>query len=304
MKLSINICFPLLFIITLGAFPGCQPPAAAQESNSGQPAGPDADATARPDADDPGYWGEAQLVWSDEFQGTTLDMDKWRFETGAHGWGNNEWQNYVEEGVTEVSDGTLKITARKTGPGGRVGDYESARLNSRQDFTFGRLEIRARIPEHKGNGIWPALWMLGSNIGTVGWPQCGEIDIMEYVSFEPDQMHFSIHSTANNHKEGTQVTSGPIPLESIDEEFHSYGILWTANYIKFYLDDPDNVKLTFTRPIPSNAENWPFSQPFYFLMNIAVGGDWGGMQGVNDEIFPATLEVDYVRVYQVPAIGE
>ena len=248
---------------------------------------------------DPAYWEAAELVWSDEFDGNALNNDNWRFETGASGWGNNEWQNYVETGVTEVSGGTLKITAHKTGPGQRVGDYESARLNSKKSFTFGRLEIRARIPEHKGKGIWPALWMLGSNIGAVGWPGCGEIDIMEYVSYEPDQVHFSLHSTANNHRIGTQITTGPVSLESIEEAFHNYGVLWTRDYIKFYLDDVDNVLLSFVRPSPTTAENWPFGQPFYFLMNIAVGGDWGGLQGVDDTIFPAVMEVDYVRVYQV-----
>lgn len=252
-----------------------------------------------PNVNDPVYWDSAELVWSDEFDGDVLDADKWKFETGAHGWGNNEWQNYVETGVTEVSGGTLKITAHKTGPGQHVGDYESARLNSKKSFTYGRLEIRARIPEHRGNGIWPALWMLGSNIGSVGWPGCGEIDIMEYVSFEPDQVHFSLHSTANNHRSGTQITTGPVGLPSIEEAFHNYGVLWTRDYLKFYLDDPANVMLTFVRPSPTTAENWPFGQPFYFLMNIAVGGDWGGQQGVDDAIFPAVMEVDYVRVYQV-----
>ncbi|WP_088341076.1 glycoside hydrolase family 16 protein [Robiginitalea sediminis] len=257
-----------------------------------------------PNPQDPDYWDAATLVWSDEFDGTSLDPDKWTFETGDHGWGNNEWQNYVTQGVTEVSDGTLKITARKVGTGGHVGDYESARLNSREAFTFGRLEIRAKIPEWKGKGIWPALWMLGSNIGQVGWPECGEIDMMEYVSYDPGKVHFSIHSPANNHKDGTQVTSGPVPLETIEEEFHNYGILWTDQYIKFYLDDPSQVTLVFPRPTPTTAENWPFSKPFYFLMNIAVGGDWGGLQGVEDTIFPAVMEVDYVRVYQVPPPGQ
>lgn len=271
--------------------------------NSDQPmdeAGPDENPAAEvPNVHEPAYWDSAELVWSDEFDGDAVNPDNWLFETGSHGWGNNEWQNYVETGVTEVSDGTLKIIARKTGPGQHVGDYESARLNSKKSFTYGRLEFRARIPEHRGNGIWPALWMLGSNIGTIGWPRCGEIDIMEYVSFEPDQIHFSLHSTANNHTIGTQITSGPLPLETAEEEFHIYGVLWTREYVKFYLDDPANVKLTFVRPSPTTAENWPFSQPFYFLMNIAVGGNWGGLQGVDDTIFPAVMEVDYVRVYQV-----
>ncbi|WP_255444104.1 family 16 glycosylhydrolase [Robiginitalea sp. SC105] len=292
--------FYLILFLAGGLFPGCQSNGSAQETDAVEIPANQGNSGTLPDVDAPDYWEAAELVWSDEFDGAELDTEKWRFETGAHGWGNNEWQNYVTDGVTEVSDGTLKITARKTGPGRQVGDYESARLNSRQAFTFGRLEIRARIPEHKGNGIWPALWMLGSNIGTVGWPMCGEIDIMEYVSFEPDQLHFSLHSEANNHRKGTQITSGPVPLPTIDEEFHTYGILWTSKYIKFYLDDPTNVELIFRRSIPVTAENWPFSQPFYFLMNIAVGGDWGGQQGVDDSIFPATMEVDYVRVYQVP----
>lgn len=242
------------------------------------------------------YWDDAELVWGDEFEGNTLDSDKWLFETGAHGWGNNEWQNYVE-GNVEVSNGTLKIIAEKVGSGQKTGDYTSARLNSRKAFTYGKMEIRARIPEHRGSGIWPAIWMLGSNIHTIGWPACGEIDIMEYVSFEPNQVHFSIHSTANNHKDGTQLTSGPVKLESVEEEFHTYGLLWTNQYLQFYLDDPGNVKLNFLRPVDFNDANWPFSKPFYFLMNIAVGGDWGGIQGVDDSIFPTSLEIDYVRVY-------
>ena len=245
------------------------------------------------------YWDNAELVWADEFEGSALIPENWTFETGDHGWGNNELQNYVEDDNVEVSEGTLKIMAKKV-EGFPVGaKYTSTRLNSKKQFLYGRMEIRAKIPEDKGNGIWPALWMLGKDIQNIGWPACGEIDIMEYVSFEPNQMHFSIHSTANNHKNGTQITSGPVELETIEEEFHNYGLLWTDKYIKFYIDDIENITLNFQRPAISNSENWPFSKPFYFLMNIAVGGDWGGLNGVDDSIFPATMEVDYVRVYQV-----
>lgn len=243
----------------------------------------------------PTYWDDATLIWNDEFAGTELDTSKWKFEFGNHGWGNNEWQNYTDFGTTEVSDGTLKIIADKIGPG----NYTSARLNSLASFTYGRMEIRAKILDHRGNGIWPAIWMLGSNIGTMGWPTCGEIDIMEYVSYSPNEIHFSLHSNANNHKQGTQITSGPLKLETVEEEFHNYGVLWTRDYLKFYLDNPDNVKLIFMRPLASNINNWPFSQPFYFLLNIAIGGDWGGLKGVEDIIFPAVMEIDYVRVYQV-----
>lgn len=244
----------------------------------------------------PDYWDDAQLVWSDEFDGTTLSAENWKLETGNHGWGNNELQNYISEGNVEVGDGTLKIMAKKETFDGS--NYTSARLNSKKEFRYGKIEIRAKIPEYKGKGIWPALWMLGNDINSVGWPACGEIDIMEYVSYSPNEVHFSIHSTANNHVKGTQITSGPVPLETIEEEFHTYGVLWTDKYMKFYIDTPENVQLNFIRPANSNSDNWPFSKPFYFLMNIAVGGNWGGLEGVDNTIFPAVMEVDYVRVYQ------
>jgi len=245
----------------------------------------------------PDYWDDAELVWSDEFEATDLSTDNWVFETGDHGWGNNELQNYTEGDNVEVSEGTLKIIAKKEGIGSS--GYTSTRLNSTRSFRYGKIEIRAKMPEHKGNGLWPALWMLGSNIENVGWPACGEIDIMEYVSFDPNNVHFSIHSTANNHTNGTQITSGAVGLETVEEEFHTYGLLWTDRYLKFYIDDPENVQLNFIRPSPTTAENWPFNQPFYFLMNIAVGGTWGGLNGVDNSIFPAVMEVDYIRVYQV-----
>ncbi|MBT8300376.1 MAG: glycoside hydrolase family 16 protein [Maribacter sp.] len=249
--------------------------------------------------DAPDYWDDAELVWSDEFDGNDLSEADWKFETGQHGWGNNEWQNYVAHENIEVSDGTLKIIANKVGAGQKVGDYTSARLNSKASFTYGRIEIRAKLPEHRGNGLWPALWMLGNNISTIGWPACGEIDLMEYVSYDPNIVHFTIHSAANNHVDGTQLSSGPVTLDSIEEEFHNYGVLWTEKYLKFYLDEVDNIMFTFQRPADHNANNWPFSKPFYVLMNIAVGGNWGGLQGVDDSIFPAIMEVDYVRVFQV-----
>ena len=250
------------------------------------------------DPNHPEYWDNATLVWSDEFDGNSIDLDKWKFQTGSNGWGNNEWQNYTDGENVTVSNSTLKIAAEKPGEGQKRGDYTSARLNSKMSFTYGRMEIRAKIPDLKGNGIWPAIWMLGENIPTVGWPRCGEIDIMEYVSYDPGKVHVSLHSFANNHTKGTQITSGPIPLETIEEEFHNYGILWSEQYIQFYIDDVDNIQLTFHRPESYNDDNWPFDRPFYFLLNVAVGGNWGGLKGVDDTIFPATMEIDYVRVYQ------
>lgn len=251
------------------------------------------------DVNAPDYWENAELIWSDEFEGDRLLGENWKIQTGQHGWGNNELQNYVANDNVEVSNGTLKISAKKVGKGQGIGDYTAARLNSTREFMYGRMEIRAKLPEHKGNGLWPAIWMLGNDLETEGWPQCGEIDIMEYVSYQPNNVHMTIHSTANNHVDGTEATSGPLALESAEEAFHTYGLLWSEEYLKFYIDDIDNIKFVFQRPKRYTSDNWPFSKPFYLLMNIAVGGNWGGKQGVDDSVFPAVMEVDYVRVYQV-----
>jgi beta-glucanase (GH16 family) len=249
----------------------------------------------------PSKWEDAELVWSDEFDGTEVDTAKWRFQTGDHGWGNNEWQDYQPFGSDNaiVEDGKLHIVARKTGEGQQVGDYTSARLNSRESFLYGRMEIRAKMPDYKGPGIWPALWMLGENIGEIGWPNSGEIDIMEYVSWQPDSVLVTIHSVANNHTNGTQISSGFVPLPTIEEEFHNFGILWQEDKLEFYIDDIDNILLTVDRPENPNQDNWPFDKPQYFLMNIAVGGNLGGVEGVDDSIFPAAMEVDYVKVWQL-----
>ncbi|MEX0721881.1 MAG: glycoside hydrolase family 16 protein [Balneolaceae bacterium] len=211
-------------------------------------------------------------------------------------------QNYtpLEYGNSTISNGQLHITAKLEGEGQNVGDYTSSRLNSQKSFTYGRMEIRAKIPDYAGKGLWPAIWMLGENIRHgEGWPDSGEIDIMEYVSYNPDSVVVSIHSLANNHKDKTQISSGFTALPTIEEEFHNYGILWEEESLKFYIDDIDNILLTFNRPEDYNRENWPFDKPHFFLLNMAVGGDWGGVEGVDDSIFPATFDIDYVRVWQL-----
>lgn len=295
--MKMNISYLLIFSLM---FYSCSSSSVSEPEVSQQPdPKPEETESTVKDPDDSDYWDDAELVWSDEFDGTSLSAENWVFETGGNGWGNNELQNYQAEGNTEVSDGILKITAKKNEDNTIEGAFTSARLNSKKSFKYGRMEIRAKMPEHKGNGIWPALWMLGSNIQTVGWPACGEIDMMEYVSFKPNKTHFSIHSTANNHTNGTEITSGAVDLETIEEEFHNFGILWSSKYIKFYVDEVDNIQFTFRKPNTSTVDSWPFSNNFYFLMNIAVGGDWGGLEGVDTTIFPATMEVDYIRVYQV-----
>ena len=237
------------------------------------------------------------LKWSEEFNGTTVDTTQWNYKLGASGWGNNELQNYTNGLNTEVADGSLKIIVKKEGKGQKVGDYTSARMTSTQKVQYGHVAIRAKMPDYKGKGIWPALWMLGADITEIGWPQCGEIDVMEYVSKNPDQVLQTIHSVANNHSNGTQISTDFIPLPTIEEEFHIYGLLWKEDQLQFYIDSPDNITLTIDRPEDYNNENWPFMKEYYFILNIAVGGNLGGE--VDDLIFPSVMEVDYVRVYEL-----
>lgn len=239
-------------------------------------------------------------MWNDEFDGTSINTDKWKFETGDHGWGNNEWQNYTDNRNVTVSDGTLKIEAKLIGDGQKVGDYTSTRLNQKESFTYGIYEVKGKMPDYKGPGVWPAIWMLGESIQTgTSWPLCGEIDIMEYVSWDPNKVSSTIHIESNNHRKGNSIGTGHLSLETAEEEFHIYGIIWTENFLKFYRDDVSNILLTYNKPAIANDENWPFDKPFYYLLNIAVGGDYGGVNGVDDSNFPSTMEVDYVRVYQL-----
>lgn len=250
--------------------------------------------------DDPDFLTHYSLFWNEEYESESFDHDKWLFETGAHGWGNAEWQNYTNGDNVKISDGTLKIIAKKIGPGQKVGDYTSSRINSKQSFTYGIFEIRAKMPADKGPGVWPAIWMLGESIkkGT-SWPLCGEIDIMEYVSFDPNTTSSTIHTQSNNHVNGNGIGSGHIPFPTAEEEFHNYGLIWTENFLRFYRDDMNNVILTYRKPASATPENWPFDQPFFLLLNMAIGGNYGGAMGVDDSIFPAQMEVEYVRVYRL-----
>ncbi|WNJ17071.1 family 16 glycosylhydrolase [Pontibacter sp. G13] len=235
----------------------------------------------------PGY----ELVWADEFDGNTLDSDNWTHEIGDNGWGNNEWQYYQPEN-TSVQDGYLVIEATETPAGS--GKYYSSRIKSedKQEFTFGRIDVRAKLP--KGQGIWPAIWMLGADFSQVGWPACGEIDIMELVGHEPSTVHGTIHygpAWPNNRYTGTSYTldSG----EFIDQ-FHVFSLIWKQNLLEFYVDD--NLFQTLT-PGDLGGQPWLFNKDFFFIMNCAVGGNWPGYPNATT-IFPQLLVVDYVRVYQ------
>ncbi len=244
--------------------------------------------------DDPNYFDNLTLTWSDEFDGESINTNNWTFETGASGWGNNELQNYTNGDNAELVDGKLIITARKVDENMEVGSYTSSRIISegKKEFQYGRLEIRAKLPS--GTGIWPAIWMLGSNFRSVGWPACGEMDIMEYVGYEPDVVHSTVHTPSGYGGNGDGSSKS---LVTCEEEFHIYGLFWTEKELVFYTDNIENVTHIYN-PTIKTTENWPFDQPHFFILNVAVGGNWGGAQGIDNSIFPQKLEIDYVRVYQ------
>ena len=236
-----------------------------------------------------------KLVWSDEFNYLGLpDSTKWSYDVGGNGWGNNEAQFYTKADIKNavVGNGFLSIIARKEKRENK--EYTSTRMVTRgkQDWSFGRVDIRAKLP--KGRGTWPAGWMLGTNINIVGWPQCGEIDILEHVGYDPDTIVGSIHTTAYNHIKGTQKTKR-IYIKNPYTDFHVYGCEWNTEKMTFFLDGM--LYLTVQNEHKTDKE-WPFNNPMYLLLNVAVGGNWGGTKGIDESIFPVQMEVDYVRVYQ------
>ena len=238
---------------------------------------------------------QMKLVWSDEFNYSGLpDSTKWGYDVGGNGWGNNEVQFYTKADTNNavVDNGYLSIIARKEKRESK--EYTSARMVTagKKDWRFGRVDIRAKLP--KGRGTWPAGWMLGSNINTVGWPQCGEIDILEHVGYDPDTIVGSIHSTAYNHIKGTQKTKR-IFIKNPYSEFHVYGCEWNTEKMTFFLDG--KPYLTVQNEHKTDKE-YPFNNPMYLLLNVAVGGNWGGTKGIDESIFPVRMEVDYIRVYQ------
>jgi beta-glucanase (GH16 family) len=238
-----------------------------------------------------------KLVWSDEFDYSGLpDSTKWSYNTdgNAWGWGNRELQFYTDTKIENafVSEGSLKIVARKEKAGDF--DYTSARLRTihKGDWLYGRFEIRAKLPD--GRGLWPAIWMLPTDWEYGGWPQSGEIDIMENVGYDPYTIVSSVHTATYNHKMRTEKNN-KITIEDNRDKFYVYGVEWDENSIKGFVDD--EVYFIFEKE-SDDPDVWPFDKKFHLLLNIAVGGDWGGQQGIDDSIFPATMEIDYVRVYQ------
>ena len=233
------------------------------------------------------------LVWRDEFSGDVLNTADWTYEIGNNnGWGNNELEYYREDN-TSIVNGHLVITAKKQSFGGF--EYTSSRLvtKGKQQFKFGRIDIRAALPE--GQGIWPALWMLGSNIETVGWPACGEIDIMELTGDVPNRVVGTVHYGANVAQHGFKSTSKfAASGDSYQEKFHVYSINWENNLIEILVDD--EVYATYT-PADLGGQPWPFNKFFFFIFNVAVGGNWPGAPDSSTK-FPQYMIVDYIRVFQ------
>ena len=247
-----------------------------------------------------------QLVWQDEFDGnygyapnengvprTELNPDYWTHEVKNAGWVNHELQNYVNhktpEGklVTELRNGKLRITALKEN-----GKVYSGRVYAKvkEGWRYGYIEASIKLP--KGKGTWPAFWMMPVNYRS--WPADGEIDIMEEVGYHPDYVSSSLHANAHVHSNGTQVTH-EMKCAGAEGEFHTYAMLWTAKNITTYVDG--KVQLSYDNR-GLGRDDWPYDDPFYVIFNLAWGGDWGGAQGVDESALPATMEVDYIRVFQ------
>lgn len=254
-----------------------------------------------------------KLIWSDEFnQPGKPDPTKWTYEYGFIA--NQEKQYYTDSlKNARVEDGHLIIEAHKDKVPNKdhnnpdlkntwaqykaeidTAQYTSARLITEglAEWKYGRIEARARLP--KGRGMWPAIWMLGENRQEAGWPDCGEIDIMEHVGYDNDTIHGTIHTKAYNHMRGTQKGK-TIFINNPNDEFHVFAIEWTPEKIDFMLD---GVVYNHIENEHKTEAEWPFDQKFYLILNVAVGGGWGGRMGIDDNIFPQRMEVDYVRVYQ------
>jgi beta-glucanase (GH16 family) len=235
-----------------------------------------------------------KLVWSDEFDYTGLpEKAKWGYDEGGSGWGNQELEYYTKEKLenANVENGTLIITARKEKI--NQNDYSSARLvtKNKGDWLYGRFEIAAKLP--KGRGVWPAIWMLPTDNAFGIWPKSGEIDIMENVGFDPFKVNFTIHCEGSD--KGTSIV-----LDDPYTKFVAYALEWYKDHMDFFAD---NKKMFTYKNEGSGYKLWPFDKRFHILLNIAVGGTWGGQKGVDDAIFPQSMIIDYVRVYEQDTSG-
>ncbi len=241
------------------------------------------------------------LVWSDEFNapdGSVVDASKWKIEERGNGWANNELEYYTARPANvQIINGKLALTAIKepyTGPDGVKREYTSARLNTAGKFeqAYGRFEARIKIPF--GQGIWPAFWLLGNDIGKIHWPGCGEIDIMENIGSEPSTMHGTIHGPGYS---GDNAIGSPYKLSvgRFADDYHVYAVEWEQEQIRFYVDGTQYATRT-PSDLPANAA-WVFNHPFFIILDLAVGGNWPGDPD-SSSTYPQTMLVDYVRVYR------
>lgn len=235
------------------------------------------------------------LIWSDEFSKDGLpNPDKWTYDVGDHGWGNNELQYYTENDKrnARVENGVLIIEVHKDSTFEK--GYTSARLltKGKAAWKYGYIEVKARIPQ--GLGTWPAIWMLPEEKKYGDWPKSGEIDIMEHVGYDQGVIHGTVHTDSFNHMKGTQ-NGKQLDVPTCSEEFHVYAIDWTEDKIDFFIDGEKYH--SFINTGNNDPAEWPFDQSFHLIFNIAVGGNWGGSKGVDPTIWPQRMEIDYVRVY-------
>ncbi len=236
--------------------------------------------------------------WSDEFDINGLpDTSKWGYDVGSpyNGWGNNELQYYTDARPENVmiSEGVLNIIVRKEDYKGL--GYTSTRLVSKGkgDFLYGRFVVRAKVPQ--GRGTWPAAWMLPTDWTYGNWPASGEIDILEHVGYDQDVVHITVHTGDYNHSIGTQKGAKK-KIQNTTTEFHEYRVDWTPDYIRGFVDNEQIFNFPNER---KGSGSWPFDKRFHWLLNLAIGGNWGGAEGVDDTIFPAVYQIDYVRVFDL-----
>ena len=242
-----------------------------------------------------------QPVWCDEFDVDGLpDPTRWGYDVGGGGWGNQELQFYTRENLNNVfiEDGILNIRAVRENVGSNP--YTSARLVTkyRGDWLYGRIQVKAKMPS--GRGVWPAIWMLPTNWLYGNWPASGEIDIMEYVGYDPGIVHGTIHTGAYNHMINTQIGFRR-NVPTVETEFHVYEMIWEPGMIELFIDGDRFARFGFNPDTTINIENsdaWPFDDAFHLILNLAIGGTWGGLRGVDESVFPQTMQVEYVRVFQ------
>lgn len=231
------------------------------------------------------------LVWSDEFdKDGAPDPEKWDYSIGGNGWGNGEAQNYTNKREnSSIAKGKLTINARYDN-----GLWTSARLRTqfKARWTYGYFEIRARLP--KGVGTWPAIWMLPEFDKYGMWPRSGELDIMEHVGFDQDKIHTTAHTKAFYHRLGTQKTHSEV-VKGVSSGFHVYAMEWDPDYIQWYVDGKPFYRFDNSK---ASIEEWPFDIPYYLIINLAIGGSWGGQKGIDPKLTKADMQIDYVRVYQ------